>query len=88
MYVEPNSRHARVHTPHSPTGPHAPLALATLASDERYLNLLSGNGLQPGYQAELIFEVELVKIREKKGNKPAEEGGGEEGAAASAVPAA
>ena len=25
-----------------------------------------GNGLQPGYQAELIFEVELVKIREKK----------------------
>ena len=43
---------------------------------ERYLALLSGNGLQPGYQAELIFEVELVKIRDKKGAKAAEGGGG------------
>ena len=31
---------------------------------ERYQALLTGNGLQPGYNASLLFEVELSKIRQ------------------------
>lgn len=33
---------------------------------ERYENLLTGNGLQPGYEAMLIFDVEVVKIKPRK----------------------
>jgi hypothetical protein len=33
---------------------------------ERYENLLTGNGLQPGYEAMLIFDIEVVKIKPRK----------------------
>ena len=33
---------------------------------ERYANLLTGNGLQPGYEALLIFDVEVIKIKPRK----------------------
>ena len=30
---------------------------------ERYRKLLSGNGLQPGYSASILFQVEVLKVR-------------------------
>jgi FKBP-type peptidyl-prolyl cis-trans isomerase len=44
-------------------GQPAPTTFSGKKKMERYEALLTGNGLQPGYEAELIFEVELVKIR-------------------------
>ena len=45
------------------SGVPAPKTFSGKKKMERYSKLLTGNGLQPGYDAELIFEVELVKIR-------------------------
>ena len=32
---------------------------------ERYRKLLSGNGLQPGYAASILFQVEVLRVRPK-----------------------
>ena len=44
-------------------GEPAPVSFSGRKKMERYEALLTGNGLQPGYEALLIFEVEVVKIK-------------------------
>lgn len=48
------------------SGQPAPSTFSGKKKLERYQALLTGNGLQPGYAAELIFEVEVVKIKPQK----------------------
>ena len=46
----------------------APTSFAGKQRMERYRQLLTGNGLQPGYNAVLLFEVDVQNIRKRQGS--------------------